>query len=281
MFAKLPSINFCYYSIGKNFARISLRLVFIMPFALQMCLAVELVRYLVLKNEQEILIKYYDELGIFANSFNIISRDLQRLFNTEINKKIEFICSDRSQLKRLKLLPKMQISNNELEMGFSRKNILVKLLKIPIYDDSGNIVLAIANFSDITKCEQTEHLVAQYDHILKTQVNRHTKELRLANLPKYIQTDESKLRQVLLNILGNSIKFTETGSVTLRVKLGAGESQEVGGQGAARGACGLQCHPRGANSPIGDATRIQKREQRREKNSSLNFQSPCFNCSRF
>lgn len=38
------------------------------------------------------------------------------------------------------------------------------------------------------------------------------------SLPQYIETDESKLRQVLINLLGNSIKFTEKGSITLRVK---------------------------------------------------------------
>ncbi len=37
------------------------------------------------------------------------------------------------------------------------------------------------------------------------------------NLPRYVIADENKLRQMLFNLIGNAIKFTEEGSVTLKI----------------------------------------------------------------
>jgi two-component system, sensor histidine kinase and response regulator len=45
-------------------------------------------------------------------------------------------------------------------------------------------------------------------------------------VPQCIRTDENKLRQVLINLLGNGIKFTEQGDVTLQVGLERGVSEQ-------------------------------------------------------
>ncbi len=39
-----------------------------------------------------------------------------------------------------------------------------------------------------------------------------------SHLPRFIHADEEKLREVIINLLGNSIKFTNRGQVTLRVE---------------------------------------------------------------
>ena len=42
---------------------------------------------------------------------------------------------------------------------------------------------------------------------------------RAPDVPKYICADQSKLRQVLINLLGNAVKFTFEGGITLRVNV--------------------------------------------------------------
>jgi PAS domain S-box-containing protein len=47
---------------------------------------------------------------------------------------------------------------------------------------------------------------------------------RLGSVPQHVTGDESKLRQVFINLIGNALKFTEKGGVVLRVRVHTQES---------------------------------------------------------
>jgi CheY-like chemotaxis protein/anti-sigma regulatory factor (Ser/Thr protein kinase) len=50
---------------------------------------------------------------------------------------------------------------------------------------------------------------------------------RLGRLPLHVTSDEGKLRQVFINLLGNALKFTEKGGVVLRVRVQPDESSAL------------------------------------------------------
>jgi len=41
--------------------------------------------------------------------------------------------------------------------------------------------------------------------------------ITLSHVPHYIRTDDTRLQQILMNYLGNAIKFTSTGTIQVRV----------------------------------------------------------------
>lgn len=104
--------------------------------------------------------------------------------------------------------------------------------QIAIIHRSGEHLLELINdVLDLSKVEagrtnldQTNFDLYNLLEILEEmlQVRAEAKGLQLIftrddNVPQYIVTDERKLRQILLNLLGNALKFTQEGKVTLQV----------------------------------------------------------------
>ena len=97
-------------------------------------------------------------------------------------------------------------------------NDILDLSKI----EAGRMELEISSFS-------LERLVKEILAQMEGQVRQ--KEIRLiAEIPEslpWIETDEGKLSQVLINLVGNAVKFTEKGSVTVSVETEAATGRPI------------------------------------------------------
>jgi signal transduction histidine kinase/CheY-like chemotaxis protein len=73
---------------------------------------------------------------------------------------------------------------------------------------------------DQTPCDLAQLLKSVYDIVRPRAESRGVRfELDLApNMPPSIVIDKTKLRQTIVNLAGNAVKFTEAGSVTLRAR---------------------------------------------------------------
>ncbi|SKB14430.1 putative Histidine kinase [Planktothrix sp. PCC 11201] len=111
---------------------------------------------------------------------------------------------------------RLQIVNRSGKHLLDLINDILDLSKI----ESGRMTLNLSDF-DLT------NLLTSIQDLFQVKVQ--SKELQLIverdpDLPKFVHTDEKKLYQVLVNLLGNAIKFTKQGSITLRVRVGQKET---------------------------------------------------------
>jgi signal transduction histidine kinase/CheY-like chemotaxis protein len=183
--------------------------------------------------------------------------DLQKA-NADLEQRVLDRTSDlrQSETKALELAAKAEAANqaksafianmsHELRsplnavLGFSQLMMRAKNLATEHYESasiinrSGDYLLTlINNILDLSKIEagkttlnlQTFDLEYLLDDIEDTfQLRAINAGLNLVvecdrNVPRYISTDEIKLRQVLINLIGNALKFTKHGSVLLHVE---------------------------------------------------------------
>jgi signal transduction histidine kinase/ligand-binding sensor domain-containing protein/CheY-like chemotaxis protein len=103
---------------------------------------------------------------------------------------------------------------------------------VSVINRSGEHLLGLINdVLDMSKIEagrtvlveqdfDLHHLLHGLEEMFSLRANQKGLELRFQlapDLPQYVRMDEGKLRQVLMNLLGNAVKFTERGSVECHV----------------------------------------------------------------
>ncbi|MEP1078759.1 PAS domain S-box protein [Leptolyngbya sp. PL-A3] len=81
------------------------------------------------------------------------------------------------QLMIVRALNGEQNSVDDIEIHQEDRVIPIESWGTPIFDESGNILYAIAAFQDITERKQAERLLAGYNQTLKQQVDQQTNEL--------------------------------------------------------------------------------------------------------
>ncbi|MBD3562233.1 response regulator, partial [Planktothrix sp. FACHB-1355] len=133
-------------------------------------------------------------------------------------------------------------------LGFSQLMLRAKNLPAEHYENAGIIyrsgdylLTIINNILDLSKIEAGKITLNPKDfdlhsllddledmlHLRATNAGLNLVFHRTENVPRYICTDEVKLRQVLINLISNAIKFTSAGQITLYIFQGDRETTDV------------------------------------------------------
>lgn len=190
-----------------------------------------------------------DEIGILSNAFNQMVtelNDLHRGLEEKVKLRTEELSFAMKQADSANNLKSAFLANMSHELRTPMNGVLGMIqgtLNTPlsleqreyleIAKTSGNSLLNIINeILDISKIEsgkldivptRTKLSDIIVEVLNSTSLKAYEKGLEVlinfaSDLPKFVYVDAPHLRQVLTNLLGNAIKFTEKGEITLKIE---------------------------------------------------------------
>jgi signal transduction histidine kinase/response regulator of citrate/malate metabolism len=124
-----------------------------------------------------------------------------------------------AQLMKTKLLDKALLNDCDIiiESGQSLSNLATSILDYSSFEAKEGSSLTINNVSilDISHSVLAllRPLAQEKKILLQTNVSKEVKVI------DFVELDKNKFRQILINLLGNAIKYTDKGSVTLSLKV--------------------------------------------------------------
>ncbi|MFB2837596.1 ATP-binding protein [Floridanema evergladense] len=199
------------------------------------------------------------ELATLAESFKRMAKELQTSFDTleqRVKERTAELVIAKEKAEVANQAKSTFISNMSHELrsplnailGFSQLMLRTKNLPSEQYENAGIIyhsgeylLTLINNILDLSKIEAGKTTLNPKDfdlhrllddledmlHLRASNAGLKLRFERTENVPRYICTDEIKLRQVLINLLSNAIKFTEVGEIVLSVFAGEQEAIDV------------------------------------------------------
>ena len=186
-------------------------------------------------------LKRNDEIGVLATAadrFRVLSQDLTQAKKTAEHTtkvKSEFLANMSHEIRT----PMNGILGMARQLSrTSLSHEQMKMLNI-IQSSGAGLLVIINDILDISKIEASKielesvpihlnSLLDELQHLFKEQAQSKHIKLNISVAEEYQHcvffADEARLKQVLINLMGNAIKFTEKGSVTLNVRI-----NELGG----------------------------------------------------
>jgi signal transduction histidine kinase/CheY-like chemotaxis protein len=181
-----------------------------------------------------------DELGEMAQSFNCMAEELDQALESErmrakaeaSNHAKSTFLANMSHEIRTPLTAILGFTELLRDYGDTKLDSKKRIHAIDTISNAGDHLLTlINNILDLSKIE-ADKMTVEYIDTPFIELLREVESLMrpiaigkgvslnttlVTNVPEHIHSDPTRLRQILMNLVGNAVKFTEAGSVTVSV----------------------------------------------------------------
>ncbi len=163
-----------------------------------------------LQQQQEVLTKSKQQAEAANRAKSVFLANMSHELRTPLNAILGFseIMLDATEMSEIHH-KNLQIINRSGEHLLYLINDILNIAKI----ETGNVEVV----DESIYLEKTIHEVLEIIEIQARDKGLTIDYQKIEDCPLYIRIDQAKFKQILINLLGNAVKFTEKGKITLRV----------------------------------------------------------------